>query len=38
MNNWNEVRRKFPATKKFVYLNSAFESPTFIEAAETGKE
>lgn len=38
MNNWDGVRGKFPATEKFVYLNSASESPTFIEAAETGKE
>lgn len=38
MVNWNDIRKQFPALKKFTYLNSASESPIFIEAAETGKK
>ena len=38
MINWDNIRKQFPALKKFTYLNSASESPIFIEAAETGKK
>lgn len=38
MINWNEIRKKFPALKKITYLNSASESPPFIDEARAGKD
>jgi len=35
--DWNEIRRLFPATKKYTYINAAEGSPISIQAAEAGK-
>lgn len=37
MTNWNYIRKQFPITKKYAYLDSASASPLSIEIAEEGK-
>lgn len=37
MTNWSKIRKQFPATKKYTYINAAEASPISKIAAEEGK-